>query len=128
MEIIKRVGIQNPFAGQKASFSYEIIKDFGVVNVEYEEFDETLSSYPERTVLLKSLNGESYQSEEFLVTLCISDALKDLRVGELVSVNLRFCVREGADGKLQQQIFGSEFFTLFDYEQICKAEILSKNG
>ncbi len=123
MEKLAKVGVRNPFSGKAARFEYEVVKDFGVVNVEYFETDWTLNSYPERTILLKSLHGESYQPDEFLVTLCCSDALKDFRAGELVSVNLHFSVSENADGKLQQHIFGTELFSLFDYQQICKAEL-----
>lgn len=121
-------GIRNPFASHKASFNYEVVKDFGVVNIEYEDTDGSLRTYPEKRILIKSLNGDSSLiKEELLVTVSLNDALKEYRAGDLITIDLKFHVSEDYDGELHQHVTGDNVFTLHDYQQICKAELAKKH-
>lgn len=123
----KRTGIHNPFASKKASFDYQIVKDFGVFTVPYMDTDGSFRTYPQKDILIKSLHGESCISEELLVTLCLGDAEKELREGELISIRLSFNVEEGADGGLKQTVRGSDVYTLHDYLETCKDELLKRH-
>ncbi len=116
-------GIHNPIALSKAHFDYELIEDMGnVKNFEYEEYGQTYS-YPEKQIVIKSLNGgSSFCEERFLVTLSCNDVYKPLREGEIISIKLRFSVRKDENGNYVQTVSGDNLYTLNDYYQIREAE------
>ena len=119
-----KVGILNPFACKAARFEYEVVKVFGVNNIMYKETDGTLSTYPERVIVLRSLNGESRLTrEEWLVKISMDDALRPLRHGDVVSVDLTSSIECDRKGRLHQIVTGKNVCSLHDYQQICKAEL-----
>ena len=119
----KLSGIHNPIALSKAHFDYELIEDMGnVKNFEYEEYGQTYS-YPEKQIVIKSLNGgSSFCEERFLVTLSCNDVYKPLREGEIISIKLRFSVRKDENGNYVQTVSGDNLYTLNDYYQIREAK------
>ena len=121
--IKKLFGLHNPIVSSKAHFDYELVEDMGnVKNVEYEEYGKTYS-YPEKQIVIKSLNGgSSYSDERFLVTLSCNDVYKPLREGEIISIKLRFSVQKDENGNYVQKVSGDNLYTLNDYYQIREAE------
>jgi hypothetical protein len=116
-------GVRNPLNLENAHFDYEVV-DFGeeVKTVEYEETDGSTCTYPENTILIKSLSGGRWSSNEFFAKVIMDDALKTLRKGELISANLKFRVVKDDDGNYQQRVMAEDIYTLNDYQQIREAE------
>lgn len=113
-------GLFNPLNCEKANFSYEVEEIGKLENVNYpDEFGGT-ETYQERPVLLRAAGGFLVE-ERFYCTLCDKDALKPLRVGELISAKLHFEVKKKADGSYFQHIIAKEVFTLNDYFLIREA-------
>ena len=116
-------GMFNPLNLENAHFDYEVV-DFGeeVKTVEYEETDGSTCTYPENTILIKSLSGGRWSSNEFFAKVIMDDALKTLRKGELISANLKFSVVKDDEGNYQQKVMAEDIYTLNDYQQIREAE------
>lgn len=122
MNKIFKGGIQNPLNSKNAHFDYEVVEvGEEVKTVEYEDRGCTYT-YPENTILIKSLSGSNWSSNEFFAKVMLDDALKTLRKGELISANLKFSVVKDDDGNYQQRVIAEDLFTLNDYQQIREAE------
>jgi len=115
-------GISNPLNLKAAEFKYEVEEELSdVIDVEYEEYGEK-KSYPEKKLLISTLNGGSYLRNEFVVTVILYDALKHYRKGEMISADLRFRAGKDNDGNYRQHVYAENIYTLNDYRQICEAE------
>lgn len=122
MANIFKGGISNPFVLGKAHFDFEVVEDKNEVRtVTYEDFDGT-NSYPEKDILIQALSGGGYRGNEFLVTLALEDALKVLRSGEIISIDLKFSVRKDENGISVQKVYGDHLYTLNEYFQVREAE------
>jgi hypothetical protein len=122
MNKLLKAGIRNPLNSKNAHFDYEV-EEVGeeVKTVEYEDRGCTYT-YPENTILIKSLSGSHWSSNEFFAEVMFDDALKTLRKGELISANLNFSVVKDDDGNYQQKVIAENIFTLNDYFQLREAE------
>lgn len=61
-------------------------------------------SYFRRRVRLKQIGEDEAENDEFFATLWDSDANLDLRIGEIVKVDLKCYVDETWDGTLSQEV------------------------
>ncbi|MBR4387577.1 MAG: hypothetical protein IKT00_00120 [Prevotella sp.] len=119
-------GIHNPLISRNAEFKFEVVEDKDdVKNVEYKE-NGKLYTYPEKQILIRALSGGGYVKKEFIVTLLLEDALTNLRVGEIISLDLHFSVSKDEYGNYIQKVTGDNLFTLHDYYQIREAESFHK--
>lgn len=115
-------GILNPFVLEKAHFDYEVVEDKNEVRtVSYEDYDGT-HSYPEKDVLIRSLSGGGFFDNQWLVSLIHDDALKVLRPGEIISLNLSYYVNKDEKGNFVQKVKGDNLYTMNDYFQVRDAE------
>lgn len=117
-------GILNPLITKNAHFDYEVIEDNDDVKLNEYEDNGRLCTYPEKQIVIRSLNGGSDLSfgNEFVLTVYGNDAYKHLRVGELISINLKFRITKQDDGSYVQYVTGDELFTINDYHQIRESE------
>lgn len=116
-------GILNPLNSKNAHFDYEVVEvGEEVKTVAYEETDGSTCTYPENAILIKSLNGNGWSSNEFFAKVIMNDALKTLRKGEIISANLSFHVVKDSEGNYLQEVMAEDIYTLNDYYQIREAE------
>ena len=122
MNIKVKTGIMNPFNLSKAHFDYEVIEDKNEVRtVTYEDYDGT-NSYPEKDITIQNLSGGGYFGSQWVVTLHSEDALKELRQGEIISIELRYSLNKDEQGNPVQKVYGDKLYTLNDYFQVREAE------
>ena len=119
----KESGICNPILLSKAHFDYEVLEDLNdVKTIEY-EYEGKILSYPEKQIVLRTLDGgSSFCNDGIIVTLSNDDVYKPLRKGELISIHLRFRIHKDENGNYVQTVSGDNLFTLNDYYNIREAE------
>ena len=101
------------------NFGYEVIScDGKVETIEYEDRGR-IESYPEKTIRIKALGDLCY--DEFVVSVINDDALRDLRPGEMISIELNFSVKKRDDGTYEQCVTGSNIVTLNEYYEKRRA-------
>ena len=120
-------GILNPLNSRKAHFDYEVVEQGDVKVVEYDDRG-TVDSYPECSVLIKSLSGGKWSSDYYYCTMILNDALKKLRPGEIISADLKFQVRKDERGEYKQCVTAENVYTLHDFVQIREAEAFYEGG
>lgn len=121
-----KMGIFNPLNCKKIHFSFEVVEDGeDVITKEY-EYEGCTYTYQEKTILIKSLGGNISPGNKFIVSVINNDALKPLRKGELISVELSFHVIKDEEGNYQQEVRASDIYTLNDYYQLREADAAYK--
>ena len=120
-------GIHNPLISRKAHFDYEVVEQGDVKVVEYDDHG-TVNSYPECSVLIKSLSGSEWSSDYYYCTMILNDALKKLRPGEIISADLNFQVQKDEHGEYKQRVTAENVYTLHDFVQIREAEAFYEGG
>ena len=118
-------GIFNPLHSNKAHFDYEVVESGEVKIVEYEDRG-VVDSYPKRPLLIKTTGGGDWSNDFFYGTAIMNDALKELRIGEIISANLHFSTKKDQNGKYQQYVSIEDIYTLNDYYEIREAEAFHK--
>ena len=122
MAINFKGGFLNPFNLSKANYCFEVLEDKNEVRwINYEDSDGPHSD-PEKDVLIQSLSGGGYLGNQWLVTLILDDAFKVLRPGEIISIELSYCVRKDEKGNVVQKVNGRNLYTLNDYFKAKEAE------
>lgn len=119
--MIKKIGILNPFNNRPAHFEYEVVN---MGELTYSEYDDGQGGHyvqPERQIVLRTLSGWDIFGNKFVCKTCCEDALKILRQGEIVSVDLKFRVKE-KDGLYEQIVIAENIYTLHDYLRIREDE------
>lgn len=116
-------GLSNPLNVGGARFDYEVVELSKVTSSEFDDRGTTCTQY-ERSLVLRTLNGGGWYccGDQFFCTAYFNDALKALRVGELISAKLSFKVTKDDNGNYVQEVTASEIFTLNDYYQIREDE------
>lgn len=108
-------------------FNYEVLNANNQVDfIEYDDRGET-RCYPQKTFSIKSLeHGKFSNPDQILVTVTHGDAEKELRDGELISLDLRFSLIKDENGNFVQHITGSNLYTLNDYYDSIQMEAFNK--
>lgn len=124
-----KCGLFSPINCEEFHFDYEVLEDSGVVkNYEYED-EGRICTYPEKTIVIKSLGGNILPDNRFVVNVQLADAMKPLREGEIISATLSFSIVKDEDGKYHQRVDAKDIYTLDDYYQMCEenapAEVVS---
>lgn len=117
----KKVGLLNPFNNQAAHFEYEVVNMGELTYSEYDDGEGGHYVQPERQIVLRTLSGWDIFGNKFVCKTCSEDALKNLRQGEIVSVDLKFRVKE-KDGLYEQIVIAGNIYTLHDYLRIREDE------